>query len=126
MVLFAALAVSEVPNFFDQCFLWGQGAEQFISIRPGDPCQSVRSTSETQLRAIGRLLLVQGTGVVAACLGLIGALRSRPRVTLLGAGFLSMLSIPLMLSGLGILVLLLTVPLFVSYRFSCVARTAPL
>jgi hypothetical protein len=126
MVLFAVLAVSEVPNFFDPCFLWGQGNQQSVSIRPGDPCQGVRGTSETQLRAIGRLLLVQGTGVVAACLGLIGALRSRPRVTLLGAGLLFILSIPLMLGGLGIVVLLLTILLFVSYLFSCVARTAVL
>jgi hypothetical protein len=123
MVLFAVSAVSEVSNFFDPCFVWGQRAEQTITIRPGDACQSVSSSSETRLRAIGRLLLVQGTGIVAASLGLIGAFRSRPKVTLLGAGLLFILSIPLMLSGLGIVVLLLTVLLFVSYRFSCVART---
>jgi len=68
-------------------------------------------------------VLVQGTGVVAALLGLVGALLARPRVGLLGAGLLFILSIPLMLSGLGMIVLLFTVLLFISYRFSCVART---
>ena len=48
--------------------------------------------------------------------------RSRPKVTLLGAGLLFILSIPLTLGGLGIVVLLLNLRLFVSYRFSCVAR----
>jgi hypothetical protein len=119
IVLFAVLAVSEVRNFFDPCFVWGAGrSEQSISIRPGDPCQSVSSTSETQFGAIGRLLLVHGTGVVAACLGLIGAFRSRPKATLLGAGLLFILSIPLMLGRFGIVVLLFTVLLFVSYRLS--------
>jgi hypothetical protein len=127
LFLFGVSTASEVPDFFDPCFVWGAGtAEQSISIRPGDPCQSVSGTSETQLRAIGRLLLVQGTGAVAACLGLIGALRSRPQLTLVAADFLFILSLPLMLSGLGIVVLLLTVLLFVSYRFSSVARTAAL
>ena len=45
-----------------------------------------------------RLLLVQGTAIVAACLGLIGAYRLWPKVTLLGALLLFLLSIPMMVS----------------------------
>ena len=47
---------------------------------------------------VRRLLLVQGTAIVAACLGLIGAYRSWPKVTLLGALLLFLLSIPMMVS----------------------------
>ena len=124
LFIFAMSAFSEIPNYWDPCFVWGYRGGQTISIRSGDPCQSVSGTSETRVGALGRLVLVQGTGVVAALLGLVGALLARPRVGLLGAGLLFILSIPLMLSGLGIIVLLFTVLLFISYRFSCVARTA--
>jgi len=124
LLIFAISALSEIPNYWDPCFVWGYRGGQTISIRSGDPCQSVSGTSETRVGALGRLVLVQGTGVVAALLGLVGALLARPRVGLLGAGLLFILSIPLMLSGLGIIVLLFTVLLFISYRFSCVARTA--
>ena len=124
LFIFAISAFSEIPRYWDPCFVWGQRRGQTISVRSGDPCQSVGGTSETRVGALGRLVLVQGTGVVAALLGLVGALLARPRVGLLGAALLFILSIPLMLSGLGIIVLLFTVLLFISYRFSCVARTA--
>jgi len=124
LFIFAISAFSEIPSYWDPCFVWGQSGGQIISIRSSDPCQSVSGTSETRVGALGRLLLVQGTGVVAALLGLVGALLARPRVGLLGAGLLFILSIPLMLSGLGIIVLLFTVLLFISYRFNSVARTA--
>ena len=124
MLLLAVMIVSEVPNFFDPCFVWGAKSGQSVSIHPSDSCQGITSTSETRWGAIGRLLFIQGTGIVAACLGLIGAIRSRPRVTLLGAGLLLILSIPLMLGGFGIIVLLLSVVLFISYHFTRLARTA--
>lgn len=121
--IFGMSAVSEIPRFWDPCFVWGQRGGIAISIRSGDPCQSGGGTSETRVGAVGRLVLVHGTGVVAALLGLVGALLARPRVSLLGTGLLFILSIPLMLSGLGLIVLLFTVLLFISYRFSCVAST---
>jgi len=124
LFIFAMSAVSEIPRFWDPCFVWGQRGGMAVSIRSGDPCQSVGGTPETRVGAVGRLVLVQGTGVFAALLGLVGALLARPRVSLLGAGLLFFLSIPLMLSGLGLIVFLFTVLLFISYRFSCVARTA--
>jgi hypothetical protein len=123
LIIFGVSAFSEIPRYWDPCFMWGQRSGMAISIRSGDPCQSVGGTSETRVGALGRLVLVQGTGVVAALLGLVGAVLARPRVSLLGAGLLFILSIPLMLSGLGIIVLLFTVLLFISCRFRCVART---
>ena len=74
LLIFAISAFSEIPNYWDPCFVWGYRGGQTISIRSGDPCQSVSGTSETRVGALGRLVLVQGTGVVAALLGLVGAL----------------------------------------------------
>lgn len=118
VVFFVLSVVSETSRFADPCVSWGAQAGHQMSIRPGDPCQSRSGTSETKLGVIGRLLLVQGTSVVAAFLGLLGSYRSRPLVTLVGAILLFILSIPLMLSGLGFVVLVLAMMLVISYRFS--------
>jgi hypothetical protein len=88
-------AFSELANFADPCFLWGH---QSGVLSPDELCPSISATSETKMRVVLRLLLVQGTAVVAACLGLIGAFRARPRVTVFGAILLFLLSIPMMVS----------------------------
>ena len=123
LIAFSVLSVaSEASRFADPCVSWGAQGGHLTSIRPGDPCQSQSATSETRQGAIGRLLLVQGTSIVAAFLGLIGAYRSRPLVSLAGAILLFILSIPLMLSGLGVVVAVLAIMLLVSHQCSGSAR----
>jgi hypothetical protein len=70
---------------------------------------------------VRRLLLVQGIAVVAACLGLIGAYRSVPKVTVVGAVLLFLLSIPTMVS-FGPFVFGLAVALLASSVLSRYAR----
>ena len=118
VVFFVLSVVSETSRFADPCVSWGAQAGHQMSIGPVDRCQSVSGTSETKLGVVGRLLFVQGTSVVAAFLGLLGAYRSRPLVTLVGAILLFILSIPLMLSGLGFVVLVLAMMLVISYQFN--------
>jgi len=93
-----------------------------MSIGPDDRCQSLSTTSETKLGVVGRLLFIQGTSVVAAFLGLLGSYRSRPLVTLVGAILLFILSIPLMLSGLGFVVLVLAMMLVISGEYNRAAQ----
>ena len=113
-------AFSELANFSDPCFLWGH---QSGVLSPNEVCPSISATSETKTRVVMRLLLVQGTAVVAACLGLVGALWARPKVTLLGAVLLFLLSIPLMVS-FGPFVFGLAVTLLLSSFLSRYARPA--
>src|SRR5262245_33806322 len=123
VIVFSVLSVvSETSRFGDPCVSWGAQGGHLMSIRPNDACQSLSATSETKLGVVGRLLLVQGTGLVAACLGLIGSYRSRPRITRVGAILLVILSIPLMLSGLGVVVLALAMMLLISYQCSRAAQ----
>lgn len=102
------LTFSELSRFADPCVLWGH---QSGMLAPSDACPSVTAISETKLGVLRRLLLIQGTAILSACLGLIGAYRSWPKATLLGAVLLFLLSIPLMVSygpfvfGLAILLL---------------------
>jgi hypothetical protein len=111
-------AFSEITRFADPCVLWGHRTGVLI---PNESCPSVSAISETKMGVVRRLLFVQGTAVVAACLGLIGAYWSLPRVTFLGAVLLFLLSIPMMVSY-GPFVLGLAVTLLASSllsRYAC-------
>jgi hypothetical protein len=111
-------ASAEIRSFADPCVLWGHQSGVLI---PTEACPSVSAISDTKMGALRRLLLVQGTAIVAACLGLVGAYRSLPRVTLLGAVLLFLLSIPMMVS-LGPFVFGLAVALLASSFLSRYAR----
>jgi hypothetical protein len=113
-------AFAELSSFADPCVLWGH---QSGPLSPSESCPSVSAISETKLGVVRRLLLVQGTAIVAACLGLIGAYRSRPNVTFLGAVTLFLLSIPMMVSY-GPFVFGLAVTLLASSILSRYARVA--
>lgn len=89
-------ASSEISRFGDPCVLWGHRSGV---LTPTESCPSISAISETKAGVLRRLLLVQGTAIVAACLGLIGAYSSLPRLTLLGAVLLFLLSIPMMVSA---------------------------
>jgi hypothetical protein len=96
---------AEIPRLLDQdpCFVWGSSRSVPIG-KP--PCvHSVQGTSETKTGAIARLTAVQGTLFVATVLGLVGAFKRRPK--LCAAAFLTILliSVPLLLSGLGMITL---------------------
>ena len=111
-------AFSEISHFGDPCFLWGH---QSGVLSPSQLCPSVSATSETKMGVVRRLLLVQGIAVMAACLGVLGAYRSLPKVTVLGAVLLFLLSIPMMVS-FGPFVFGLAVALLVSGTLSRYAR----
>ena len=109
LVWFVAFSLSkELPRLLvdDPCFIWGQKNSAILSVgRP--PCEHfAEGTSETKTAAIARLTAVQGGLLVATVLALIGSFRSRP--LLCGVAFLMivLISVPLMLSGLGMITLL--------------------
>jgi hypothetical protein len=71
------------------------------------PCEHfAQGTSETKAGAIARLAAVQGRLLVATVLALVGAFNGR--ALLCGVAFLMivLISVPLMLSGLGMITLL--------------------
>jgi hypothetical protein len=113
-------AFSELSTFSDSCVLWGH---QSGPLSPSESCPSVSAISETKMGVVRRLLLVQGTAIVAACFGLIGAYRSLPKVTFLGAVLLVLLSIPTMVS-FGVFVFGLAVTLLASSILSRYATLA--
>ena len=113
-------AFSELSSFSNPCVLWGH---QSGPLSPSESCPSVSAISETKMSAVLRLLLVQGTAMVAACLGLIGAYWSLPKVTFLGAVLLFLLSIPTMVS-FGPYLFGLAVTLLASSLLSRYARLA--
>jgi hypothetical protein len=109
LVWFVAFSLyKELPRLVvdDPCFVWGQRNTAQLSVgRP--PCEHLaEGTSETKVGAIIRLTAVQGSILVATVLALIGSFRGRP--LLCGVGFIMivLISVPLMLSGLGMITLL--------------------
>lgn len=104
----AALAIAsliaEVPQLFDPCVQWGEGARGSIS--PDDvPCSRVTGVSETKRQAVGRLVLVQGSALVASALALIGAFSASPYPLLIGSALLFLISLPLFLGGASLVTL---------------------
>lgn len=93
--LAAVSVVLEVPDFFDPCHSWGMDGGV---LSPGDDCPSRSATSETKGEAIARLVLIQGTAVVAAVLAFIGARRDG-RWFLAAAVAYALLIWPLLLGG---------------------------
>ena len=108
LVLFASFSLAgELPRLFvdDPCWVWGQSGG---TLRVGvPPCERIAGgTSETKASAITRLAAIQGGMLVSTALALIGSFAARPR--LCGAAFIMILliSVPLMLGGLGVITLL--------------------
>jgi hypothetical protein len=110
LVWFVAFTLSqEVPRLLvdDPCFVWGQSQRSTLSAPVGQPpCEHFVGISETKPAAVARLTAVQGSILVATVLALIGSFRGRP--LLCGVGFLMivLISVPLLLSGLGMITLL--------------------
>lgn len=114
LVAFASL-VQWVPRFFDPCFEWGTaraGAGSTPGVRSGQmgsalstasgprPSSGQNScgrrlsvTSETRAQAGTRLLIVPGGLLIASALGILGAMRSVPLLTIAGSAILALESI---------------------------------
>ena len=93
----------ELPTFWDPCMNWGQGNRVSLRLPGPPPCGNrMAGSSETKSQAIVRLVLVTGSLLSLAILGLAGALRGRENLCLSAALVLFMLTIPLSvgLSGL--------------------------
>lgn len=108
LVLFASFSLAaEVPRLVvdDPCWVWGQSGG---TLRVGSPpCEhAAGGTSETKASAITRLLLIQGSMLGSAALALIGSFASRRRLCAAAFMVALVISVPLMLSGLGLITLL--------------------
>ncbi len=75
-------------------------------------------TGETIAGTIVRLLLIQGTAIGMAVLGLQGGYRSRPRLTLIAAAVLFLMTLPLIIGRAGLITLVCAVCFLLSYLFS--------
>lgn len=80
-------------------------------------------TSETIPGAITRLLLVQGTAMFVAVLGLKGSYRSNRRLVLMACVILFLLSVPLIVGSAGLITIVCAVCFLLSYLLSFAART---
>lgn len=113
--IFALLSLGlEITHFFDPCFRWaGEGGAPDRGQCP----TNIQSTSETKLNALMRLSLIQGGILIAATIGLWGAIRNQPILPIVSAVILFLESIPLVFGGLAILTL------FTSGMFAWSARS---
>jgi hypothetical protein len=103
LLWFVAMSLSrEVPRLLvdDPCYLWGQTSSAAISVGRSK-CTIVEATSETKAAAVARLAAIQGTVLVATVLALVGSFRGRRRLCVAGFAMLFVVSMPLLLSGLG-------------------------
>jgi hypothetical protein len=102
IVLGLLSAGDELRQFFNPCFF-------FADTPGGNPlpagCHTGGGTTETKARVIIRLMLVQGTAVVAAVAGLTGAFRSRSRLVLGASLYLFALTVPLIVGSSGLITL---------------------
>ena len=105
--------IFQVNDFLNPCFMWGMRS---LTISSNSPCSMVGGTSETMLRAILQLALVQGGILFAVGLGVVGFLRSHPRLVVVGSVILLFESIPLVFDGLFVFTLLAAVSLLWSMR----------
>ena len=105
LICFVALSLyKELPRLVvdDPCFVWGQTNTTQLSVgRP--PCEYFMSgTSETKAGAVVRLTIIQGTILGATVLALVGSFKRRPVLCAVGFLMIAVVSVPLMLGGLGI------------------------
>ena len=118
LILLSMLSLgSEIPHFFNPCFTFGatSGERQpFVASCRGRSA----GTSETRLRTIIRLTLVQGTAMFMAALALKGAYRRKPQLILLAAVLMFLLSVPLAMGMSGLITLICATCFFVSFFFS--------
>ena len=94
---------AEVPNFFDPCRSWGITSDRQLY----DPaCRGRMSgTSETRLRTMLRLAIIQGGMLTACAAALVGAYRFRLFLSLAACVFMALITIPLSLENFGMLTL---------------------
>ena len=105
LVWFASRALSaELPRLMtnDPCFTWGGDA--LPPMEP--PCgERVGGTSETKAAAIRRLTVIQGGMLASAALALVGVFRGRRGLSIAAFVVILILSLPLLLGGLGLITL---------------------
>ena len=87
----------------DPCFVWGPSIALSAEARP---CLHMEGTSQTKAGAIATLAIVEGGLLSAAVLALIGAFTGRRRLCATAIGIVFVISVPLLLSGLGMITLL--------------------
>jgi hypothetical protein len=97
-LLVAALSVRSVHRFFDPCLQWGVGAlndsgnvTAYVVLPPGGqgPCaKSISTTPETKAQALTLLVLVNGGILIGSALGVVGALRSLPWLSVFAAAIM--------------------------------------
>jgi hypothetical protein len=98
-VLMVSWSLSQtLPQFSDPCFQWGISQRGSMHISPAGPCHAMGGTSETKAQAVVRLTLIHGGILIASLLAILGALWSRPLLSVLGAGLIFFESIPLIFS----------------------------
>jgi hypothetical protein len=115
VVLVAWSSSSTITQFWDPCVQWGIAQRGSMHSAPGGPCRTIRGTSETKSQAVVRLTLVHGGILIASLLAILGALLSRPLVSVIGAGLIFFEAIPLIWSFAWLMV-------FVSGLFLLAAR----
>src|SRR5262249_7238928 len=88
---------------------------------PAD-CRKSGGTTETKAGVMFRLMLVQGTALAAAAVGLTGAFRSRSRLVLGASVYLFVLTVPLIVGSSGLITLFCTLCFFASFLSILVPR----
>ena len=76
-----------VRQMSDPCVRWNGGGSRSLSatIRPGDPCVSIKAVGESRLRAAITCALIPGGVLLGAALGIAGVAAARRRLILAGA-----------------------------------------
>src|SRR5258707_1198694 len=100
LVLFATVTLAgELPHFIDPCFHFGETGG---TIRISSNCRTrMAGTSETITGTLLRLALVQGSCMVAAFVGLIGAYRDKRTLVLLASLIAAALTAVLLIGNFG-------------------------
>jgi hypothetical protein len=97
----------ELRNFFNPCMVWEAATGGSVALFAGARCSTgAQASSETALAVAARLSLIQGGILVAVALGMLGVLRSRPKLLIFGSSILLAESFPLVFDGLLVFTLL--------------------
>jgi hypothetical protein len=101
----------ELPRFYNPCLEWGSPSHGYSTsgqarrIPSGAPCRVFERTTDTKTAAVLRLLIVQGGILIGTLLGVLGALRALPSMSVLGSGLLFLEAVPLIFSFAWLMVL---------------------
>src|SRR5206468_12642821 len=90
---------ADVLDLLNPCFAWGAASGASVTVSSGGPCMAAGATSETIPQMLIRNALVQGGILLGGALGVLGVLRGRLTLLVIGSVVLFLESVPLVLGG---------------------------